>query len=277
MDGLMQGAARAGGGASVYGDAWGGAAGFAVLTARCLPAFWLARALPDAAEHSHAPASNAPTSVLFLLAVALLGVTEQGAWSYSAVLGERFAGMSADSVSIVSSIAAVALAGVGLSALAARRIGRLSTIAALVTVGGLAKLMIAAVLKGAGYAAAAMIWQICFMGLLVQVLAVAVAVDRSGRWAQPAAERWRSAVGWARPPSAGSSIRWALQCSPWPRPWRRFRSYAPSSPWMQAERNHWSLLLATSSTCSRLRAAAGRQIRHRVVSPPAAAAEDLMA
>ncbi|MFI6742295.1 hypothetical protein ACIBI9_56115 [Nonomuraea sp. NPDC050451] len=30
-------------------DAWGGAAGFTVLAACCLPAFWLVRALPDAA------------------------------------------------------------------------------------------------------------------------------------------------------------------------------------------------------------------------------------
>ncbi|WP_433519577.1 MFS transporter [Nonomuraea sp. CA-143628] len=164
-------------------DAWGGAAGFAVLAACCLPAFWLVRALPDAAEHNHGPASNARTPVLFLLAVALLGATEQGAWSYSAILGERFAGMSAGSVSIVLSVAAiVALAGVGLSALATRKMGRLSAIAALITVGGLAKLVIAAVPWAASYAAAAIIWQICFMGLLVQVLAVAAAVDRSGRW-----------------------------------------------------------------------------------------------
>ncbi|MBP2328160.1 putative MFS family arabinose efflux permease [Kibdelosporangium banguiense] len=164
-------------------DAWGGAAGFAVLAACCLPAFWLVRALPDAAEPSHGPASEVPVPVVFLLAVALLGATDQGAWSYSAVLGEGHAGMSAGTVSVVLSIASIAsLAGVGLSALAAGKVGRLSIVAAFVAVEGIAKLVIAAVPSGAAYLAAAIVWQICFMGLLVQVLAVAASADRSGRW-----------------------------------------------------------------------------------------------
>ncbi|MFJ7213675.1 MFS transporter [Amycolatopsis sp. NPDC098790] len=164
-------------------DAWGGAAGFAVLAVCCLPAFWLVRALPEAPEPSRERVPPTLVSVVFLLAVALLGATDQGAWSYSEVLGETHAGMSAGAVSLVLAIASVAsLAGVGLSAMAAGKAGRLPTIAVLVAVEAVAKLVVAAVPSGPCYLVAAIVWQVCFMGLLVQVLAVAAAADGSGRW-----------------------------------------------------------------------------------------------
>ncbi|MET8981137.1 MFS transporter [Streptomyces sp. NPDC004539] len=163
--------------------AWGDQAGFAVMAVCCVPAFWLVRFLPDAAEQGAEPTSRAPVSVMFLLAVALLGASDQGAWSYSAILGEREAGMSADSVSVVLSIASVvSLAGVGIGAFTVRRAGRLSSVAVLIGVEALAKLVIAAVPWWPSYVAAAMIWQICFVGLLVQLLAVAASADSSGRW-----------------------------------------------------------------------------------------------
>lgn len=163
--------------------AWGGAAGFAVLAACCLPAFWLVRALPDSVEPDRATGSAVSVPVVFLLAVALLGAADQGAWSYSAVLGERYAGMSTDAVSVVLAIASItSLAGVGLSAMAAGKFGRLPTIAVLTAVEGGAKLVIAADPSPLSYGGAAIVWQVCFMGLLVQVLAVAAAADPSGRW-----------------------------------------------------------------------------------------------
>lgn len=164
-------------------DVWGGAAAFAVMSTCCLPALWLVRALADAAEHGHGSAPNPPLPVLFLLALVLLSTTDQGAWSYSAILGEDHAGLPAGTVSAVLSIAAiVALAGVGLSTLAARTTGRLFTMATFIAFQGLAKLVIAAVPSGPFFIAAAMIWQICYMGVLVQVLAVAAEADPSGRW-----------------------------------------------------------------------------------------------
>jgi predicted MFS family arabinose efflux permease len=164
-------------------DAWGGTAGFAVLAVCCVPAFWLVRALPDAAEPSREPTPAVPVPVTFLLSVAVLGAVDQGIWSYSAVLGETHTGMATDTVSVVLSVASIAsLAGAGLSALTAGRVARLPMIATLVIVGALAKLVIAAVPLAFAYVVAMVTWQICFMGLLVQVLAVAAAADRSGRW-----------------------------------------------------------------------------------------------
>ncbi|MEW2571820.1 MFS transporter [Streptomyces sp. NPDC047070] len=172
-------------------DAWGGTTGFAVLALCCMPVLWLVRALPDAVEHKEDPAPErgdlAPTTaavpVLFLMGLALLGATDQGAWSYSEILGEEYGGMSADSVSTVLSVSSVVcLAGVALSASAVRRFGRLTVVTACIAAEGLCKLVIAALPWGGYYVTAAIVWQICYMGLLVQTLAVAAAADRSGRW-----------------------------------------------------------------------------------------------
>ncbi|NUP47745.1 MAG: MFS transporter [Catenulispora sp.] len=164
-------------------DSWGGAAAFALLAALCLPALWCVRAMPDAAERTTEQHSTAPPPMLFVLALVLLGATEQGAWSYSEVLGENHAGLSADTVSVVLSVVSVAsLAGVGLSAWAVRRFGRLPTVAVFFAVEAMAKLTVASTASGNGFITAVTVWQICYMALLVQVLAVAASADRSGRW-----------------------------------------------------------------------------------------------
>jgi hypothetical protein len=63
-----------------------------------------------------------------------------------------------------------------------RRFGRLTVIGACIAAEGVCKLVIAAFPWGGYYVSAAIIWQVCYMGLLVQTLAVAAAADRSGRW-----------------------------------------------------------------------------------------------
>ncbi|MFD0685989.1 MFS transporter [Actinomadura fibrosa] len=164
-------------------DAWGGAAAFVILAALCLPAYWLVRALPDAPERSLGPSSGRPLPRLFLLALVLLGAVEQGAWSYCEVIGEDYAGMSAGAVSIVLSVVAVvSLAGAVLGPIACNRFGRVTVMAAFFGVEVVAKLVITVVPWAASYTAAAIIWQISYMGLLVLVLAVAASADPSGRW-----------------------------------------------------------------------------------------------
>ncbi|MFF8513495.1 hypothetical protein ACF064_36180 [Streptomyces sp. NPDC015492] len=165
----------------------GSAAGFAVLTVCCLPVSWLLRTLPDAPEpeheHEHVKATQTPLSVFFLLALVMLGATDQGAWSYSAVLGEDYASMSSSAVSSVLAIASiVSLAGVVLSRPATGRFGRFATFTTFIAVECVAKLAIAAVPDGGVFTAAAIVWQICYMGVLVSMLAVAAAADVSGRW-----------------------------------------------------------------------------------------------
>ncbi|MEW9548448.1 MFS transporter [Nonomuraea sp. NPDC050783] len=175
-------------------DAWGGAAAFACLAALCLPAYWLVRALPEAAEPGRGASSGRPVPLVFLLALVLLGATEQGAWSYGEVLGEHHAGMSADAVSIVLSVVAVvSLAGAVLCPVACRRFGRPTVMVAFVAVEIAAKLVIAVVPWAVSYTVAAIIWQVSYMALLVLVLTVAASADPSGRWI--AAASGASALG----------------------------------------------------------------------------------
>ncbi|MEV6357335.1 MFS transporter [Streptomyces hydrogenans] len=162
---------------------WGEPAQFALLAFCCLPALWLLRTLPEPTEQHHEAAAGPPVPVSFLAAVALLGASDQGAWSYSATLGEQHNGMTPGAVSTVLAVASIAsLAGVGLNHIALRTCGRIAAIAVLITVEGLAKLLIALVPSPAVFTAAAIVWQVCFMGLLVALLAVAASVDSSGRW-----------------------------------------------------------------------------------------------
>ncbi|ROR46513.1 MFS transporter [Kitasatospora cineracea] len=162
--------------------AWGGSAGFAVLAVCCAPVFWLVRALPDAAEPEHG-APTTPVPLPYLLALILLGASDQGAWSYSEIIGEHHAGMSVDAVSLVLAIASIgSLVGVFVSQAVTPRLGRLTALAVFIGAEGIAKLVLAMAPSGVVFSAAAIIWQICYMGMLVSVLAVAAAADASGRW-----------------------------------------------------------------------------------------------
>lgn len=162
---------------------WGNAAQFVILAGCCTASLWFLRALPDPAEQVDASVPPVRVPMSFLFAVALLGASDQGAWSYSATLGEEYDGMSPATVAAVLAVASlVSLAGVGLSHLTLRKSGRLAAVAAFVAVEGFAKLIIAVVPSPAAFAAAAVIWQICFMGLLVSLLSAAASIDSSGRW-----------------------------------------------------------------------------------------------
>ncbi|MFH8805116.1 MFS transporter [Streptomyces sp. NPDC017936] len=181
-------------------NAWGAAAEFGVLAVCCIPALWLMRPLPDAPTRDLKPASATPIPVVFLLAVALLSASDQGAWSYSATLGERYEGLSADTVSVVLAVASFAsLAGVLVCGFAVPRWGRNALITFFIVVEGLAKLVIAAIPWSVAFVVSAVVWQVCFMALLVLVLAVAASADGSGRWV--AAATGALAIGTALGPA----------------------------------------------------------------------------
>ena len=222
-------------GPSAADAAWGGSAASAVLAVCCLVALWLVRALTDGVEPVRSGRSGTRFSVVFLLAVVLLGAADQGTWSYSAVLGERYAGMSADAVAVVLAIASVtSLAGVGLSAVFARRLGRLSTIAVLFAVEAAVKTVIAAEPSRFGFSVCVLVWQICFMSLLVQVFAVRRPRTAAGGGWPPPAALWRSAPDWGPHPQAGSSTGSGLRVSAWRSPSRppqpRCRCFAAFVP-----------------------------------------------
>lgn len=159
----------------------GGTGGFAVLAAFCLFGLWAVKGLPERAINSPAlPKTRLPLA--FLAAAMVFGIVEQGTWSYTAVFGQRQAGLDDSTTSLVLGAAALAaLLGVPLGAWAARRFGRVIGIVAIGVIEFAAKAVVTSTENGTAFAVAACIWQICYLALLVQVLAVAANTDRGGR------------------------------------------------------------------------------------------------
>lgn len=160
----------------------GATSGFAVLAACCLVGIWLVRGLPERPTE-HVGLTGPPLSLAFLGAIVVFGATEQGAWSYTAVIGEREAGLSPAAVSTVLSVAAVAaLLGVPLGAKGSAVWGRTRAMIAIFAVDSVAKLFVTGAPSAAAFSVATVVWQLCYLALLVQVLALAATLDRSGRW-----------------------------------------------------------------------------------------------
>ncbi|MEI5102599.1 MFS transporter [Streptomyces sp. PmtG] len=167
----------------------GGGSGFLVVALCCLLAWPLVRRLPDgpatgtSAERAGADSRAAARPSLILLgATALLWAVTQGAWTYASVLGREHTGMSQGALSVVLAVSGVvALAGAVAGPAAARRFGRMRSLAAFVTAQALA--MVALILTGdpVVFVAAAVLWQACQLAVLVQTLAAAALLDPTGR------------------------------------------------------------------------------------------------
>lgn len=164
---------------------------FAVLAVCCLVGALLVHRLPELPEANLTDTGTAPgpkLSPLYIVAVVLFGVTEQGLWSYAAVFGDAV-GFDDSASALVLSLAAIgALAGVPLAALLRRAWGPVVALALVMGVGVLAKFAVTVPLVGGAgsgavvYVTAAVVWQICYLAVLVLVLAVAGNLDPSGRW-----------------------------------------------------------------------------------------------
>lgn len=165
------------------------AAGFAVIAAGCGAAYFLVGALPDGADARDARLSgsrpgpgSAPGTVL-IGAVALLAATDQGAWSYAAVLGEEHVGLSSSEVSTVLAVAGIcALAGITAASLAARRFGRAPALLGCMLLEAAAKWAVAWGESTATYTVATVLWQACYLAVLVLLISAMAEIDPSGRW-----------------------------------------------------------------------------------------------
>ncbi|MFJ8631904.1 MFS transporter [Streptomyces sp. NPDC093568] len=162
--------------------------GFLLMALCCLAAWPLVRRLPDGpATADTGPVGRAGTtagkpSVVLLLGTALLWTVTQGAWSYASVLGRQHTGMSHSAVSTVLAISSVvALAGAVVGPVAARRFGRMRSMAAFVTAQALAMALLVLTHDPVLFTVAAVLWQACQLAVLVQMLAAAALIDPTGR------------------------------------------------------------------------------------------------
>jgi predicted MFS family arabinose efflux permease len=160
----------------------GGTGGFALLAACCIVGLVLVRGLPEVATDRHA-AKGPRLSWVYLLAVVLFGITEQGVWSYAAVLGHTGAGLTDAAAAVVLGIAAIAaLVGVPLAAGARRVCGARIALAGILLLGTAAKITVVIPGNAVVFSIGCVVWQICYLATLVLVLAAAGTFDPSGRW-----------------------------------------------------------------------------------------------
>ncbi|MER6378744.1 MFS transporter [Streptomyces sp. NPDC001250] len=166
----------------------GEGSGFLLMALCCLAARPLIRWLPDgpstpdAGSAGTAETTAARPSVVLLLGTALLWTVTQGAWSYASVLGRQHTGMSHSAVSAVLAISSVvALIGAVVGPVAARRFGRMRSMAVFVTAQALAMAVLVLTHDPVLFTVAAVLWQACQLAVLVQMLAAAALIDPTGR------------------------------------------------------------------------------------------------
>lgn len=120
---------------------------------------------------------------MLLAGAGLLMAVTQGVWSYASVLGHGHTSMSASALSAVLAISSVvALAGAVAGPLAVKRFGRLRSMTGFVAVEALSTGLLIVTHSPTLFIATAVIWQTCWLAVLVQILAAASVIDSTGRW-----------------------------------------------------------------------------------------------
>lgn len=166
----------------VANEQWGGA-GFLVLAACCLPAWFLVNRLPENPGAVAVGARQDRPGVVLLLGTAVLWAITQGTWAYASVLGREHTGLPATTVSVVLAVSSVvALVGAVAGTPAARRFGRLKSMGVFVIVEAVSMAVVVLSDEPVLFTAAAVVWQACQLAVLVQMVAAAAMLDPSGRW-----------------------------------------------------------------------------------------------
>lgn len=163
---------------------WSGA-GFLVLAACCVPAWFLVGRLPEnpaVVVSGRADVVGDRPSVVLLIGMAALWAVTQGIWAFASVLGREHTGLDNATVSVVLAASSiVALAGAAVSTPAARRFGRLRSTVFFVVVEAVAMAVVVISDEPVLFSVAAVLWQACQLAVLVQVVTAAAVLDASGR------------------------------------------------------------------------------------------------
>lgn len=180
------------------GSAFGLLAGLAL--AALLTTGWLPdRPVPEAAATTGtiAGASSAvPTTtasrattvagVGLLACFALWALSEDSLWAVAATMGAEQAGLDETGMGLVLSLSTLGgLIASALVGLAGPRLGRTVPLAAALVAGGLLKLLAGTVTDPGWYMAVVIAWNTIYMLAFIYIIAVAAALDASGKWSAP--------------------------------------------------------------------------------------------
>jgi DHA1 family inner membrane transport protein len=176
------------------GSAFGLLAGLAL--AALLTTGWLPdRPVPEAAptgpvagDSSAAPASRTTTlaGVGLLVCFALWALSEDSLWAVAATMGADRAGLDETGMGLVLSLSTLGgLAASALVGLAGPRLGRTAPLAAALVTGGALKLLAGTVTDPGWYMVIVVAWNTLYMLSFIYIVAVAAALDASGKWSAP--------------------------------------------------------------------------------------------
>ena len=141
-------------------------------------------AVPDSPRATR----TATLAGLALLACfALWGLSEDSLWAVAATMGADQAGLDDTGMGLVLSLSTLGgLAGSALVALAGRRLGRTIPLA-VVLVAGAAMKFISGMVEDSGlYMVVIIVWNTLYLIAFVYIIAIAAALDASGKWSAPA-------------------------------------------------------------------------------------------
>lgn len=176
------------------GSAFGLLAGLALaalLTTGWLPDRPAPGVLPAPGTISAAPAamSSRRTSIAgvgLLACFALWALSEDSLWAVAATMGAEQAGLDETGMGLVLSLSTLGgLVASALVGLAGRRLGRTVPLAAALVAGGLLKLLAGTVTDPGWYMVVVIAWNTLYMLSFIYIVAIAAALDASGKWSAP--------------------------------------------------------------------------------------------
>ncbi|MGY2742942.1 MFS transporter [Arthrobacter sp. UYCu723] len=175
------------------GSAFGLLAGLAA--AALLTTAWLPdRPAPTSTSGSSLPATTTLGSsrtttfagVGLLACFALWALSEDSLWAVAATMGADQARLDETGMGLALSLSALGgLVATALVGVFGRRLGRTVPLALVLVTGGLLKLLSGTVTEPGWYLAVIIAWNTIYAAAFVYILAVAVALDASGRWSAP--------------------------------------------------------------------------------------------
>ncbi|WP_248762751.1 MFS transporter [Pseudarthrobacter sp. SSS035] len=173
------------------GSAFGLLAGLAL--AALLTTGWLPDRPATYASAASSPAAakkplRTPTTagVGLLICFALWALSEDSLWAVAGTMGAEQAGLDETGMGLALSLSTLGgLLATAVVSLFGRRLGRTIALAVALVAGGLLKLLAGAVTDPGWYLVVIIAWNTLYAAAFVYIIAVAAALDASGRWSAP--------------------------------------------------------------------------------------------